>query len=369
LEKLLTKSRVSILSAFLDSGKVNFSINGLVDFFSIDLNTHIELDNIEKIKICLASDFSSLQILVPYQANSKEIKLTQLGLDLSALKSSLPEILRLMIRAAYFREIGVNLRVCYEKMRMSFGDVQRKVKGFLMDLELEDDPMMLSKLKQFIATGTQTEKINDFFKNLSVKKISQTRDYLSTFIKDLRALLLDTFKAGLSRMSVLLSFLKAAQPTLFDSLDQLVKQAFFVLDSIISKCVAKEIQIRNFCIFLYRSKLKTISPKKVCEYEDENLSSERLDHLQLMNLLESKESLYLKDLLEIIVKTKMSGDFSQKHSPTFAENLTAGFNDKNLDKDFQDLLKEIDINVDLKDLDKIPSFESKSNPSEVTYIL
>jgi hypothetical protein len=291
------------------------------------------------------------------------MKLTQLGLDLSSLKSSLPEILRLMTRAAYFREIAVNLRVCYEKMRMSFQDIQRKIKAFLMDLELEEDPMVLIKLKQFISTGTQTEKINDFFKNLSVKKISETRKFLSDFIIDIRSLLLDTFKAGLSRMMVLLSFMKSAQPGLFDSLDELVQQAYFVVDAIISRTVAKEIQIRNFCTFLYRSKLKTIAPKKVCEYEDEKMSNERLDHLQLMNFLESKESLYLKDLLDIIVKSKLSGDFSQKHSPTFKEHLTTNLEKNNLDADFENLLKEIDINASLSELDSLSCDSQKSKVS------
>lgn len=367
LEELLTKSKVSILSALLDSGEVHLSIDGLVDFFAVDLKKHVQLDSVEQTKVQLAADFSSLQVLVPYAlANSQEVKLTILGLDLLPLKSSLPEILRLMIRAAYFREIAVNLRFCYEKMRMSFQDIQRKIKGFLMELDLEEDPMILYRLKQFVVTGTQNEKINEFFKNLSVKKIGEIRESVGNFVRDVRALLLDTFKIGLSRMMVLLSFMKSARPGLFDSLEDLVRGAYFVLDSIVSKTLAKEIQIRNFFIFLYRSKLKTISPKKVCEYEDEALSSERLDHHQLLALLKSKESLYMKDLLEAIEKTRLRPASPQQHSPTIRESLSQGSAGDVLDEEFQALMTDLDIDISLGDLDNMGSQGNPPASSEVS---
>ena len=366
LENLLAKPTVSLLSAFLESGVVHFSVDGLVDLFSVDLNSHIQLENVHKIKVSLASDFSSLQVLVPYTlANSDQVKLTLLGLDLSSLKSSFPEIVRLMTRAAYLREIAVNLRFCYEKMRMSFQDIQRKIKGFLMDLEMEDDPLILLKLKQFISTGNQNEKINDFFKNLSVKKIGEMRETVGSFLKDCRGLLLDTFKAGLSRMLVVLSFLKSARPGLFDPLDSLVRQAFFLVDSIISKSVAKEIQMRNFFIFLYRSKLKTISPKKVCEYEDENLSGERLDHLQLLRLLSSSDSLYLKDFLSLIERSQLTGDFRQTHSPLFKENLDKGFQNQQIEKEFEDLMNDLHLQLDSSNLKQFDHFEGESIPISV----
>jgi hypothetical protein len=340
----MAKPRVSILSALLKSGVLQFSIDGLVDLFCIDLNAHIELDKIEETKVCLASDFSSLQVIVPYQiGNSDESKLTMLGLDMSSLKSSLPEIIRLMTRAAYFREIAVNLRFCYEKMRMSFQDMQRKIKGFLLDLELEDDPLALIKLKQFISTGVQNEKINEFFKNLNIKKIIEMRENVGSFLSDCRALLLDTFKAGLSRMLVLLSVMKPAKPGLFDSLDQTVRQAYFVLDSIISRSLGKEIQMRNFFTFLYQSKLKTISPKKVVEYEDESMSSERLDHYQLLQLLTSKESLYLKDFLSLIENIKLQPKSENKKTNLFSEKMQTPFSNKDIDQQFEDLLSDLKL--------------------------
>ena len=342
----MIKPRVTILSALLESGALNFSLDGLVDLFSLDLNSHIQFDKVHNVKVCLASDFSSLQVIVPYQlSSSKESKLAMLGLDFSTLKSNLPELLRLMTRATYFREIAVNLRFCYEKMRMSFQDIQRKIKGFLMDLELEDDPLVLLKLKQFISTGTQNEKINEFLRNLNIKKIAELRTTVGGFLSNCRSLLLDTFKTGLSRMLVILSFLKPTRPGLFDTLDETVKQALFVIDSIVSKSLAKEIQMRNFFTFLYQYKLKTISPKKVVEYENEELSRERLDHYQLLQLLTSKESLYLKDFLNFIEKTHLEANQQERKADAFGEHMSAPFVNNQLEEAFDDLIQDLDITM------------------------
>ena len=329
-----------------EGGHLRIAIEGLVDFLNIDLNSHIQLENNSQIKLAVASDLGSIQVLIPYSTvETGHHKLALFRLNCCQLQNGLPEIIKLYLRTAYFREIAVNLRFGFEGLRMSFVDMKRKIKGFLVDLDLEDDPAILLKLREYIRVGRQDPRLNDFFKNLSVNKLSETRNNIVTFIRNCRNIFIESFRPGLSRMMVLLSYMISARPGLFETVEQLVKQALFVTDAFVSKSLAKEIQMRNFFTFLYISKLKTINPKKVNEYEDESFSNEHLDHYLLLETLNAKECLYLEDLSQIIMESRVKRDQDlEPKEDTFGNALTQPMINPDMEDEFNNLIQDLGLN-------------------------
>ena len=225
-----------------------------------------------------------------------------------------------MLRMAYFREMSVSLRMAFESVRMSFKDIERKIRQFLHDLKVEDDINVFEKLQAFVRSGEQDPLLAEFFRNISTKQLTEIRKNVNHFLASLRDMLSGTFRPGLSRLLCLSSLIsrymladidnsaESAKPgqDLGREVDHLVETAVSLIDALVARTVSKQIEMNNFYVFLYRSRLKTLSPKKVSEYEDVFFDSQRLDMHLLLKTLKGKESLYMRDLAGCLSSIKLA---------------------------------------------------------------
>lgn len=221
--------------------------------------------------------------------------------------------------------------MAFESVRMSFKDIERKIRQFLHDLKVEDDLNVFEKLQVFVRCGEQDPLLAEFFRNISTKQLTEIRKNVNLFLKDLRDMFAGTFRPGLSRLLCLSSLISRymlahddnsdenaqSNHQLGRQVDHLVETAVCLLDALVARTVSKQIEMNNFFVFLYRSRLKTLSPKKVSEYEDAFFESQRLDMHLLLKTLKGKESLYMRDLAGCLSSIKLANIKESNIAETF----------------------------------------------------
>jgi hypothetical protein len=358
LEGLITKGgKITVLSGIDQDWILRLSFNGVLDFGKIQVGKYILLpDETKNMKYEFSNDFSKLYFMYLVQNNSELAGRNRFNLELTIIDCSdfsthFKEYFLAFFSLQNIKEILSNVRIGYYSSKTTINEIRTKLKNFFGETDVMEEET-LNELKNLIQWKSEGDTFLKFFENIDLKRLYELSESINNNFNILIDFFMESFYPSLQRASAYLQDLKHLM-TYFEcrkidhinaeyinTMDTHLVAAMKTVHSLIEIIINKKLELKNFCLFCFKWKIKASPNAKNMESEEFRAYNESVfDFEILLKYLSSTKSIFLDDLI-----------FSSEDEPLLKDELvqrsSLSIFDKNFEFEQEILEKELDLVID-----------------------
>lgn len=358
MEHLLNqKQKIAIVSGIDSEMIFRMSFNGALDFIKFPLKDFIEsIADIKGLKYEFSPDFSHLHFMYLRADGVQELarpsfRLEQMTLNTSTISVYFKECFFATFLLQMTKEVLANCRFNYFRSKEAFDEVKKAVEVFFGENQLTDYAL-LSELCGLIKFGKDSDTFLKFFENFDLKKLHTLSETINNNLNIALDVYLECVYPSLQRVSAywqdlrnLQVFFEVRKLLFLDaskiaSLEKELNVMLKVMRNLIDAITNKKIELKNFCLFCFKWKVKASSSMKNNESPEFKYYNEAVvDYELLLKFLSSSRSIYLEDIIGTI--------YDQAVGTIESENsLPLHLNDKELELEQETLERELEISID-----------------------
>jgi len=351
------RQKISVVSGIDSEMMFRISFNCALDFIKLPLKDLIDgIAEAKNLKYEFSSDFSRLHFMFLRSGGVKEsarpsFTLEQVTLDTSTITVYFKEYFFATFLLQMTKEVLANCRFNFFRSKEAFDEVKKLVQMFFGETQLTDFAV-LNELCELIKFGKESDTFLKFFENIDLKKLNTLSETINNNLNIALDVYLECVYPSLQRVSAYWQDLKNLQ-VFFDirklpfldgakiaSLERELNAMLKVIRNLIDVITDKKIELKNFCLFCFKWKVKASASLKGNDSPDFKYYCEAVvDYELLLKYLSSSRSIYLDDIIGTIYD-QVVGAVESKYS------LPLHLNDKELELEQETLERELGFSIE-----------------------
>ena len=319
---------VAFFSGLEDFATLRVSLQGVTDFFRLNLRNLCDIGEFANADYCFSASLDEL-LVASADDGAESVKLSLVSLDF--LHSHMKESLGINYNLVFCKEILTNLKLGFFAAKNALGDISKRLKSYLEDLNLETEEGA-KNLSSYIRLGSRKfAAIGKFLEDLDFRKLNELHDSICASYLTVLDFLNETFIPGMRRISVHFEFAKRIMEVIgtrehpffckenvskFEHLLVLIQKAVAMA---VERLIDKKISLKNFFLYLCKCRMKQ-SSIQLDSYNKQFLES-TVDFSLLIEHIKTPESIFLEDAIKLMDTFPLVTDDEPSHEPSSSDFL------------------------------------------------
>lgn len=319
---------VAFFSGLEDFATLRVSLQGVTDFLRLNLRNICDIGEFANTDYCFSASLDEL-LVASADDGAESVKLSLVSLDF--LHSHMKECLGINYNLVFCKEILTNLKLGFFAAKNALGDISKRLKSYLEDLNLETEEGA-KNLSSYIRFGSRKfAAIGKFLEDLDFRKLNELHDSICASYLTVLDFLNETFIPGMRRISIHFEFAKRIMEVIgtrqhpffskenvnkFEHLLIFIQEAAAVA---VEKLIDKMISLKNFFLYLCKCRMKQ-SSIQLESYNKQFLES-TVNFSLLIEHIRTPESIFLEDAINLMDTIPLVTDDEPAQEPRTSDFL------------------------------------------------